>query len=137
MATLNKTSLRTEFEAIKARCAALCANGKLSAEGRALFEAMLMLFELLLAVFMEKHTPKGTHNSGLPSARTEPDETARGQTGAKGKGRRAAAAPSAGWSRPTPRRSARAGPVGTALTTPAPAATSGAYRSIASSRRVN
>ena len=92
MASVNKTSLRTEFEAIKTRFAALCADGKLSPEGRALFEAMLLLFELLLAVFMEKATPKGTHNSGLPSSQTEPDETARRQTGAKGKGpdRRAA-----------------------------------------------
>ena len=77
MATLNKTSLRTEFDALKARFAALCADGKLSPEGRALFEALLMLMQLLLAVFMEKATPKGSHNAGLPSSRTEPDEAAR------------------------------------------------------------
>ena len=86
MARVNKTSLRTEFEALKARFAALCADGKMSPEGRALVDALLMLFELLLAVFLEKTTPKGTQNSGLPSSRTDPDETARTQTGAKGKG---------------------------------------------------
>ena len=86
MATVNKTSLRTEFQALKARFAALCADGKMSPEGRALFEAMLMLFELLPAVFMEKTTLKGTHNSGLPGSQTDPDETARRRPGVKGKG---------------------------------------------------
>lgn len=84
MARVNKTSLRTEFEALKVRFAALCADGRMTPEGRALVDALLMLFELLLAVFLEKTTPKGTQNSGLPSSRTDPDETAR--PGAKGKG---------------------------------------------------
>ena len=35
MATVNKASLRTEFGALKARFEALCANGKMSPEGRA------------------------------------------------------------------------------------------------------
>ncbi len=92
MATVNKASLRTEFEASKARFATLCADGRMTPEGRALFEAMLLLFELLLAVFMERTTPKGSQNSGLPSSRTGTDETARGRPGAKGKGPRAGAA---------------------------------------------
>ena len=85
MASVNKAALRTEFAAIKARFKSLCADGKLSPEGRALIESMLLLFELLLAVFLEKTTPKGTQNSGLPSSRTDPDETAR-RPGKKGKG---------------------------------------------------
>ena len=94
MASVNKTSLRAEFEAIKTRFKSLCADGKLSPEGRALVESMLLLFELLLAVFLEKTTPKGTHNSGLPSSRTDPDETARRRPGKKGKGPQAETAPS-------------------------------------------
>ena len=90
MARVNKTSLRTEFEALKARFAALCADGKMGEEGRTLVEALLMLFELLMAVFMEKATPKGSQNSGLPSSQTDRDETTR--PGAKGKGPRAGAA---------------------------------------------
>ncbi len=86
MATVNKASLRSEFEALKARFEALCAAGEMSTESRSLFEALLMLFELLLAVFLEKNTPKGSHNSGLPSSQTDVDETARGREGAKGKG---------------------------------------------------
>ena len=88
MATVNKASLRTEFEALKARFEALCAAGKMSPESRALFDALLMLFELLMAVFMEKNTPKNPRNSGLPSSRTGTDESARQRPGAKGKGPR-------------------------------------------------
>ena len=86
MASVNKVALRAEFAAIKTRFESLCADGKLSPEGRALIESMLLLFELLLAVFLEKTTPKGTQNSGLPSSQTEPDETARRRPGKKGKG---------------------------------------------------
>ena len=92
MATVNKASLRSEFDALKGRFEELCAHGKMSAESRALFEALLMLLQLLMAVFMEKNTPKGSQNSGLPSSRAEADETARGRPGAKGKGPKAGAA---------------------------------------------
>ena len=92
MATVNKASLRTEFGALKARFEALCANGKMSPESRALFEAFLMLFELLMAVFLEKNTPKSSRNSGLPSSQTGADETAR-RPGAQGKGPKSRAAP--------------------------------------------
>ena len=93
MATVNKGSLRTEFGALKARFEALCANGKMSPESRALFEAFLMLFELLMAVFLEKNTPKSSRNSGLPSSQTGADETTRVRTGAHGKGPKSRAAP--------------------------------------------
>ena len=91
MATVNKASPRSEFDALKGRFEDLCAQGKMSAESRALFDALLMLFQLLMAVFMEKNTPKGSRNSGLPSSQTEPDETARRRPGAKGKGPKARA----------------------------------------------
>ncbi len=95
MATVNKASLRAEFEAIRMRFKALCADGALSPEGRALFESMLLLFELLLAVFLEKTTPKGAHNSSLPSSRTDPDDSARTRPGKQGKGPQTGTVPSA------------------------------------------
>ena len=58
----------------------------LSADSRALFDALLMLFEVLMAVFMEKHTPKSSANSSLPASQSPNDETARIRPGAKGKG---------------------------------------------------
>ena len=51
-----------------------------------LVDALLMLFELLMAVFMEKHTPKSSANSGLPPSQSPNDATARTRPGAKGKG---------------------------------------------------
>ena len=86
MATVNKASLRTEFDALKARFESLCAEGKMSPESRAHVDALLMLFELLMAVFMEKHTPKSPANSGLPPSQSPNDATARTRPGAKGKG---------------------------------------------------
>ena len=86
MATVNKSSLRAEFDALKARFESLCAAGKMSAESRALVDALLMLFEVLMAVFMEKHTPKSSANSSLPASQSPNDETARTRPGAKGKG---------------------------------------------------
>ena len=68
MATVNKASLRAEFDALKARFESLCAAGKMPSESRALVDALLMLFELLMAVFMEKHTPKSPAHSSLPAS---------------------------------------------------------------------
>ena len=86
MATVNKASLRAEFDALKTRFEALCAAGKMPPESRALVDALLMLFELLMAVFMEKHTPKSRANSSLPASQSPDDATARTRPGAKGKG---------------------------------------------------
>ena len=86
MATVNKHSLRAEFDALEGRFASLCAEGKMNADSRALVDALLMLFKVLMAVFMEKHTPKSSINSSLPASRSPNDETARTRPGAKGKG---------------------------------------------------
>ena len=70
MASVNKASLREEFEGLKGQFEQLCAEGKMGADSRALFQALLMLFELLMAVFMEKRTAKNSRNSGLPPSQT-------------------------------------------------------------------
>jgi hypothetical protein len=58
VASVNKQSLREEFDALEGRFGQLVADGKMAAESRALVEALLMLLRLLMAVFMERHTPK-------------------------------------------------------------------------------
>lgn len=87
MSSVNRQSLREEFDTLKARFEHLCAEGKMSPESRSLFQAMLMLFELLMAVFMERLTTKDSRNSSKPSSQTPKDDTAASQPGTKGKGK--------------------------------------------------
>ena len=86
MARVNKTSLREEFEALKGQFERLCAEGKMAEESRTLFQALLMLFEVLMAVFMEKRTPKNSRNSSLPPSQTQKDDETAPRSGAKAKG---------------------------------------------------
>lgn len=84
MSSVNKQSLRQEFDQLKAKFDGLSDDGKISPEATALFQAMVMLFELLIAVFMEKTTRKNNRNSSIPSSQTEKDTTSTG-TNSKGK----------------------------------------------------
>jgi len=86
MPSVNKQSLREEFDQLKVRFEDLSNQGKITPESSALFQAMIMLFELLIAVFMEKRTRKNDHNSSIPSSQTGKDETAAiSKTNGKGK----------------------------------------------------
>ena len=87
MASVNKESLREEFGALKDRFGRLCTDGKVTAESRALFEALLMLLQVLMAVFMEKNTPKNSTNSSKPASRSPKDDTALNRPGTHGKGK--------------------------------------------------
>src|SRR5512134_3619930 len=87
MAIVNKQSLGEEFDALKGRFETLCAGGQMTGESRALFQAMLMLLELLMAVFMEKHTTKDSTNSSKLTSQTPKDETAISRAGSHGKGK--------------------------------------------------
>lgn len=85
MSYVNKSSLRTEFDAIKAQFEVLSQEGKVSAEIGVLFRSLLMLFELMVSVFLEKTTKKSNHNSSLPSSQVNKDNT-RGLQGSVGRG---------------------------------------------------
>ena len=87
MASVNKQSLREEFEALKGRFGQLSTAGKISAESRALIEALLTLLQVLMAVFMEKHTSKTSTNSSKPSSQSAKDETALSRPGTHSKGK--------------------------------------------------
>lgn len=93
MPSLNKASLREEFDALKGEFERLCANGQMAPESRALFQAMLMLFEVLMAVFMEKRTAKTSANSGLPPSQTAKDEDTAPRPGTNAKGKEYNATP--------------------------------------------
>jgi len=87
VASVNKESLREEFGALKGRFTRLSADGKITAESRALVEALLMLLQVLMAVFMEKHTPKNSTNSSKPASQSPKDDTALTRAGTHGKGK--------------------------------------------------
>ena len=85
MPSVNKKSLREEFDQLKGRFEDLSNKGKITPESSALFQAMIMLFELLIAVFMEKKTRKNNRNSSIPSSQTDKDKTTP-TSGTNGKG---------------------------------------------------
>jgi transposase len=86
MPSVNKQSLREEFDQLKVRFEDLSNQGKITPESSTLFQAMIMLFELLIAVFMEKKTRKNNRNSSIPSSQTGEDKTA-AKPGTSGKGK--------------------------------------------------
>jgi len=87
MARVNNQSLREEFDTLKARFERLSADDTMAAESRALCQAMLMLFEVLMAVFMEKRTVKDNKNSSLPSSQTAPGDDTATRPGSNPKGK--------------------------------------------------
>jgi len=86
MATINKQSVREEFERLKAEFKQLSKKKKLAPEFVTLFNALFMLVTLILSIFMEKQTKKNSANSSIPPSQTEKDETALDKPGSKGKG---------------------------------------------------
>jgi len=86
MASANNKSIREEFGVLKAEFEKLSSEGKIPKESRVLFQAMLMLFDVVLAVFMEKTTRKNNKNSSKPSSQTQKDETSTTHEGSKSRG---------------------------------------------------
>lgn len=85
MSTVNKESVREEVERIKSEFTRLCADDKITKECQFLFQSMLVLINLLIAIFLEKTTKKTSKNSSLPPSQTDPDEST--HPGSKGKGK--------------------------------------------------
>ncbi len=77
MATVNGASLRAQMDDCRARFDGIKRKGEAGAETLALIDALFLLLDILVAVFLEKTTPKTSRNSGLPPSQTDRDETAR------------------------------------------------------------
>lgn len=75
MATINQQSIREETARIKAEFDQRSADNKINKESSMLFSAMLMLINLLIAIFLEKTTKKTDKNSSKPSSQTDKDES--------------------------------------------------------------
>jgi hypothetical protein len=87
MGNVNRQSVREEAERIKTEFDRLAANKKINSESKMLFQSMLMLINLLVAIFLEKTTPKNNKNSSKPPSQTEKDESSTTHPGTKGKGK--------------------------------------------------
>ena len=87
MASLDKTSVRTEVSRLKTDFENLCAEGKITSESKALMISMFMIVELILSIFLEKTTKKDNKNSSIPSSQTEKDDSSLGHQGNNGKGK--------------------------------------------------
>ncbi len=90
MPTVNGASLRAQMDDCRARFDGIKRKGEAGAETLALIDALFLLLDILVAVFLEKTTPKTSRNSGLPPSQTDRDETARRTgKGSRGKGPKA------------------------------------------------
>ena len=78
MASLDKTSVRNEVGRLKTDFEQLCAAGKINPESKVLMNSLFMIVELILAIFLERNTPKTDKNSSKPSSQTEKDDSALG-----------------------------------------------------------
>lgn len=86
MSTVNQASLRDEFARLKGEFGTLNSAGKVPSETAVLVSAMLLLLELMVAIFVEKNTRKDSKNSSLPPSQTGEDNSATGTPGSKSKG---------------------------------------------------
>lgn len=80
MASLNKQSVREEFEKIKSSFDEQVKAGKVPADTAVLVNALIMLVNIILSIFMEKLTKKDSSNSSLPPSQTPADESALGKS---------------------------------------------------------
>ncbi len=87
MASINKESVREEFDRIKYEFNKLSANKKVPNECALLMKSMIMLMELILSIFLERITKKNSKNSSKPSSQTDKDESAVTNKGSNSKGK--------------------------------------------------
>lgn len=87
MPTVNKQSVREEFDRLKLEFKKLSDKNKISSESAVLFNGLMMLLNLMFAIFLEKATKKNSKNSSLPPSQTQKDETSKStsKTNTKGK----------------------------------------------------
>lgn len=87
MASINGQSVREEAERIKSEFDRIAKNKKMDDDSRMLFKSMLMLINLLIAIFLEKSTKKNSKNSSKPSSQTDKDESSTTKNGTNRKGK--------------------------------------------------
>ncbi len=87
MASIHTNSVREELGRIKSDFAKQSAEGDVSPSSAMLIKSLIMLLEMVFAIFLEKTTKKTSRNSSKPSSQTGKDESALKSQGSKGKGK--------------------------------------------------
>ncbi len=87
MSSLDKTSVRNEVNRLRADFERLGGDGHLTREVKVLMSSMLMIIDLMLAIFLERTTKKDSRNSSKPSSQTEKDDSSLNHLGSNGKGK--------------------------------------------------
>jgi len=88
MASLDKTSVRNQVEKLKNDFEQLRLDGKVTLEVQAIMGSMLMVIELILAIFLERTTKKNSANSSIPPSQTGKDNSSVTDAGSKDKGKK-------------------------------------------------
>jgi hypothetical protein len=88
MASLDKTSVRVQVEKLKSDFEQLRLDGKVTVEIQAIMGSMLMIVELILAIFLERTTKKNSGNSSIPPSQTDKDNSSLTDTGSNDKGKK-------------------------------------------------
>lgn len=79
MSFVDKKSLREEFDLLKNQFKELDSQNKVPVETQVLFKSMIVLFEILISIFLEKKTRKTSKNSSIPPSQTGKDNTSKKQ----------------------------------------------------------
>lgn len=77
MASVNTSSIREEITHVKAQLDEQVRSGKVADETRLLISSLLVIVDLLIAIFLEKSTRKGNKNSSIPSSQTDEDNSSK------------------------------------------------------------
>src|SRR6056297_2455193 len=88
MAKINAIEMRDEVDRVKQEFEQLCASGKVTPEIKAVVDSLLIVVALIMAIFMERKTPKNSKNSSIPPSQTDADDTSTGKPRRKGKGKK-------------------------------------------------
>ena len=77
MASVNTSSIREEITHVKQQLDEQVRSGKVADETRMLFSTLLIIVDMLVAIFLEKNTKKGNKNSSIPSSQTDEDNSSK------------------------------------------------------------
>ncbi len=87
MSSIYTNSVREELARIKDEFAKQSAVGEVSPSSAMLIKSLIMLLEMVFAIFLEKSTKKTSLNSNKPSSQTGKDDSSLKSSGSKGKGK--------------------------------------------------